>query len=139
MTINLFRNWELWNLKGSIFGPFRDSFIIWKQNFWPWYSIEHWMTDHSLTLNLLWGNLRLVLFLFNSITLLHLAIRNLKMQIPKFNKNWIEISKFNRKIPVIFPVNFTILTGTGIPKNRPILAGTGILPGSRSILAYEVR
>jgi hypothetical protein len=36
------------------------------------------------------------------------------------------------------------LTGTGIPKNRPILAGTGIWPGSRSIpdnnqYKYQIR
>ena len=31
-----------------------------------------------------------------------------------------------------------IFTGTGIPANRLILTGTGISPGSRSILAHVI-
>ena len=83
---------------------------------------------------LLWGTLRLVLFLFNSITLLHLTIKNLKCKFQSSIKNELKFQN-SIKIPVKFPVNFTILAGTGILKNRPILAGNGILPGSRSILA----
>ena len=56
------------------------------------------------------------------------------MQISKFNKNELKFQN-SIEIPVKFPVNFTISAGTGIRKNRPILAGTGILPGSRSIPA----
>ena len=50
--------------------------------------------------------------------------------IKKFQKNLIEFSKNS-----ISESRSEFLTGTGIPANRPILTGTGILPGSRSILA----
>ena len=46
----------------------------------------------------------------------------------------LNFQKIDIEIPVEIPVNFMILTGTGIPANRLILTGTGILPGSRLIL-----
>ena len=57
----------------------------------------------------------------------------------KFPKMKLNFQKIDIEIPVEIPVNFMILTGTGIPANRLILTGTGtgILPGSRSILDYK--
>ena len=62
--------------------------------------------------------------------------RNLS-KFPKISKLESRIfQKLDIRIPVRIPVNFSMLTWTRIPVNEPIFTGTGILPGSWSILGY---
>ena len=63
------------------------------------------------------------------------SLKILRRKLKKFPKMKFNFQKLDIEIPVEIPVNFMISTVTGIPANRLILTGTGILPGSRSILA----
>ena len=74
---------------------------------------------------------------FTSRFIISIKIRKIliKKQIQKFHEIKLNCQKLDIEIPVDIPVNFMILTGTGIPAYRPIL--TGILPGSRSILGIN--